>query len=81
MSKPKKGSVVVLVGTRKGAFVFRSGARRRSWSVKDSHFRGQNVHHFILDPRDAETLYAATRSDWWGPDVQRSHNWGARRYA
>ncbi len=76
MSKPKKGSVVVLVGTRKGAFVFRGDARRRAWSVEGPHFIGESVHHFILDPRDDETLYATTRSDWWGPDVQRSHNWG-----
>ena len=76
MSKPKKGSVAVLVGTRKGAFVFRSDARRRSWSVEGPHFTGQNVHHFILDSRDGETLYVATRNDWWGPDVVRSRNWG-----
>jgi photosystem II stability/assembly factor-like uncharacterized protein len=76
MSKPRKGSVGVLVGTRKGAFIFRSDARRRTWTLEGPHFAGETVHHFILDSRDGETLYAATRSDWWGPDVQRSRNWG-----
>ncbi len=38
MSSPKRGSVVVLVGTRKGAFVFRSDARRKSWTVAGPHF-------------------------------------------
>lgn len=76
MSKPKKGSVVVLVGTRKGGFVFRSDARRKTWSVEGPHFAGLSVHHFILDPRAPETFYAATNSDWWGADIQRSTKWG-----
>jgi hypothetical protein len=49
-----------------------SDARRRHWSVEGPHIVGQNIHHFILDPRDGETLLAAARSDWWGPDIQRS---------
>ncbi|MBI1750596.1 MAG: exo-alpha-sialidase [Acidobacteria bacterium] len=76
MSAPRKGSVVVLVGTRKGAFIFTSDARRKSWSLDGPHFLGLNVHHFILDPRDQQTLYAATYVDWWGSDIQRSKNWG-----
>jgi hypothetical protein len=76
MAKPKKGSIALLVGTRKGGFVFRSDARRRHWSVEGPYIVGQNIHHFILNPRDGETLLAATRSDWWGPDIQRSRDWG-----
>lgn len=77
MGKPSKGSVLVLVGTKKGAFIFRSDRRRRSWSLDGPHFLGYTVHHFILDPRDL-VLYAATYTSWWGADVQRSPNWGAR---
>jgi hypothetical protein len=76
MSSPKRGSVVVLVGTRKGAFLFRSDARRKSWAVAGPHFPGQNVFHFILDLRDPATLFAATYTEWWGGDVQRSRNSG-----
>ncbi len=76
MTAPRNGSVVVLVGTRKGAFIFRSDARRRSWAVEGPHFAGGTIHHFVLDPRDCETLYAATYSAWWGADIQRSRNWG-----
>jgi len=43
MTAPRKGSVVVLAGTRKGAFVFRSDARRKSWSVEGPHFAGGTV--------------------------------------
>jgi len=65
-----------MVGTRKGGFMFRSDARRKAWSIDGPHFRGLNVHHFLLDPRDRETLYAATYNDWWGSDIQRSRDWG-----
>jgi len=64
MAIPKRGSVVVLVGTRKGAFILRSDARRKSWSVEGPHFAGFEVHHFILDPRDRGTLFAATYISW-----------------
>lgn len=77
MVSARKGSVMILVGTRKGAFIFRSDARRRSWSLDGPHFPGYQVHHFIADPRDSgKTLYAATYTDWWGGDIQRSHNGG-----
>ncbi len=76
MAIPKRGSVVVLVGTRKGAFILRGDARRKSWSVEGPHFAGFEVHHFILDPRDHGTLFAATYVSWWGADIQRSRNWG-----
>ncbi len=65
MTAPRKGSVVVLAGTRKGAFIFRSDARRKSWSVEGPHFAGGTVYRLILDPRNRETLYAATYSTWW----------------
>jgi len=76
MPTPRKGSVLVLVGTRKGAFLLSSDARRRSWRVDGPHFPGRNVHHFTLDPRDSETLFATIYTEWWGSDVQRSRNWG-----
>jgi len=76
MPKPPKGSVLVLVGTRKGAFVFRSDAKRKNWRIDGPHFKGTQVHHLAHDPRDAGTLLAAATSDWWGPAVHRSRDWG-----
>ncbi len=75
MTAPRKGSVVVLVGTRKGAWIFRSDARRKGWTADGPHFTGMTVHHFVFDPRDP-ALHAATNSEWWGPEIQRSRNWG-----
>lgn len=78
MTKPRKGDVLVLVGTRKGGFVFRGDARRKAWSVDGPHFLGLNVHHFILDPRDLQTLFAAAGTEWFGVDVHRSRDWGKK---
>ena len=47
MAMARKGSVIVLVGTHKGAFIFRSDARRKSWSVEGPHLTGLQVHHLL----------------------------------
>ena len=76
MASTPRGSVILLVGTKKGGFMFRSDAQRKVWRLESSHFPGLNVHHFVLDPRDREILYAGAYSEWWGSDIQRSRNWG-----
>ena len=76
MPKPPKGSVIVLVGTRKGAFLCRSDRRRRNWKIDGPWFTGNMIHHFIYDPRDRGTLFAAVNNDWFGSDLHRSTDWG-----
>ena len=49
--------VMVLVGTRKGAFIYRSDAARKKWRVEGPHFLGNIVNHLVLDPRDGRTLH------------------------
>ena len=39
-SQPKRGDVLVLVGTRKGGFILSSGPARKQWSVTEPHFSG-----------------------------------------
>ena len=39
-SHPARGDVLVLVGTRKGAFILSSDSSRRQWSVSEPHFGG-----------------------------------------
>ena len=67
--------VSVWVGTRKGAFVFRS-TNRRSWDVDGPHFRGWEVNHVAQDPRDPKRIYAAVNSAWFGPHIHLSVNGG-----
>ena len=55
------GRTLVLVATRKGAWLFHGDATRRSWRVDGPHFLGQIIQHVVLDPRDGRTLLAAAK--------------------
>ena len=72
----KKPNVVVLVATRKGAWLFRSDARRKKWKNGGPHFLGHIVHHVMIDPRDGRSLLAAARTGHLGPTVFRSSDFG-----
>lgn len=63
---------MLLVGTRKGAFIYRSDAGRRKWWVEGPHFLGNIVNHMVLDPRDGRTLLMAAKTGHLGPTVFRS---------
>ncbi len=65
-----KGSTVVLVGTRKGLYVFHSKDRRK-WKLAGRYFEGIPVHNARYDPQ-AGVAWAAVNSFQWGPVVHRS---------
>jgi hypothetical protein len=67
---------LILVATRKGAWLFRGDASRRSWRVDGPHFLGHIVSHLLLDPRDGRTLLAAAKTGHLGPTVFRSTDLG-----
>ncbi len=67
--------VYVLVGTSKGAFIFTSGAARKDWQVSDILFKGWNVMHVQLDPRDRR-LHAAVSHPVYGPTTHYSDDLG-----
>jgi photosystem II stability/assembly factor-like uncharacterized protein len=67
---------IILVGTRKGAFVYRSDASRRRWTLDGPRLLGQIVHHLVLDPRDGRTMLMAARTGHLGPTVFRSMDGG-----
>jgi hypothetical protein len=68
--------MVVLVATRKGAWLYHSDAARRSWQVDGPHFLGHTISHLVLDPRDRRTLLAAAKTGHLGPTVFRSADLG-----
>jgi BNR/Asp-box repeat protein len=70
------GRVRVLVGTRKGAFVLTSDARRESWEVSGPYFAGWEVYHMKGSPADPERIYASQTSAWFGQIIQRSDDGG-----
>ncbi|OGI67374.1 MAG: glycosyl hydrolase [Candidatus Muproteobacteria bacterium RBG_16_60_9] len=68
--------MLVLVATRKGAWLFHSDAARRTWRVDGPHFLGHIISHLVLDPRDGRTLLAAAKTGHLGPTVFRSTDFG-----
>ena len=68
--------VRVLVGTRKGAFVLTSDAKRARWDVSGPHFGGWEIYHLKGSPADPHRLYASQSSGWFGQLIQRSNDGG-----
>ena len=58
--------VRVLVGTKKGAFVLSSDAKRAQWEVSGPHFGGWEIYHVKGSSADPNRLYASQTSDWFG---------------
>jgi len=67
---------VLLVATRKGAWLLHGDAGRRSWRIDGPHFLGHVINHLVLDPRDRRTLLAAAKTGHLGPTVFRSTDLG-----
>ncbi len=68
--------VRVLVGTRKGAFVMTSDAKREKWEISGPHFAGWEIYHVKGSPVDPNRLYASQSSGWFGQMMQRSDDGG-----
>lgn len=69
-------SVRVLVGTRKGAFILSSDARREQWEISGPHFAGWEMYHLKGSAVDPNRLYASQSSGWFGQQIQRSDDGG-----
>ncbi|TAJ71119.1 MAG: glycosyl hydrolase [Phenylobacterium sp.] len=70
-------AIQLLVGTRKGAWIYRSDQHRQAWSVEGPMFLGQIVNHFVRDPRDGRTMLMAASTGHLGPTILRSVDGGA----
>jgi photosystem II stability/assembly factor-like uncharacterized protein len=68
--------VRVLAGTRKGAFVLTSDAKRDRWDISGPHFPGWEIYHVKGSPADPNRLYASQSSGWFGQLIQRSDDGG-----
>ncbi len=73
---PRQPRVLVLVGTRKGAFVLHGNASRTRFRSEGPHRFGEIVNHIVLDPRDQRTLLCAARAGHLGPSIFRSTDFG-----
>jgi hypothetical protein len=76
MHDARQSKVVLLVATRKGAWLYHADAERQTWQVDGPHFLGHIVNHLALDPRDGRTLLAAAKTGHLGPTIFRSTDLG-----
>ncbi len=68
--------LILLVATRKGAWLFHGDRDRRAWTADGPHFLGHTISHLQLDPRDGRTLLAAAKTGHLGPTIFRSTDLG-----
>ena len=66
---------LILVGTTKGGFIFESDENRKTWRMSDIQFKGWNVMHMQMDPRD-QRVHAATSHFVYGPTIHHSDDLG-----
>ncbi len=68
--------VRVLVGTHKGAFIFRADEARKDWEISGPFFGGWEIYHMHGSPVNPDRLYASQTSGWFGQIIQRSDDGG-----
>ncbi|HET7641645.1 MAG TPA: sialidase family protein, partial [Ktedonobacteraceae bacterium] len=71
-----QGTIVVLVGTKRGLFILSSQDRTR-WDITPPTLRGSRVFHAILDQRNGQRLFAAENGDFFGSFLHYSDDFGA----
>ena len=71
-----KAHTLLMVATRKGAWLFKSDPARRNWQTDGPHFLGHIINHLVLDPRDGRSMLAAASTGHLGPTIFRSTDSG-----
>ena len=67
----------LLIGTKKGAWIYSSDERRQAWEVSEPIMPGWTIHHLAVDRRrETPRIYAAANHWAWGPSVARSDDGG-----
>jgi BNR/Asp-box repeat len=66
----------LLIGTKKGAFICTSDAKRKKWKIEGPLFAGWEIYHMKGSPADPNRIYASQSSGWYGQVIQRSDDGG-----
>lgn len=67
----------ILVGTRKGAFILTSDAKRTRWEVNGPHFGGWEIYHLKGSSLNPNRIFVSQSTGWFGQLIQRSDDGGA----
>jgi photosystem II stability/assembly factor-like uncharacterized protein len=69
--------IQLLIGTRKGAWVYRGDSARRTWRIEGPIHLGEIVNHLVVDRRGGGTILMAAKTGHLGPTIFRSTDGGA----
>ncbi len=68
--------VMLMIGTRKGAFLAFSKPDRKKWELKGPIFKGVQVNHVAFTPEIRQSIIVAGKSEWWGAGLRISNDFG-----
>jgi hypothetical protein len=68
--------VLLLLGTKKGAFILESDAWRSSWQLRGPFCEAWPINHVIASA-DKTAIYAGGGNAWFGPAVWKTTDFGA----
>jgi photosystem II stability/assembly factor-like uncharacterized protein len=69
------GTVLVLVGTKRGLFLLTS-RDRETWEVETTALKGHRIFYATLDQRRSHRLFAADNGDFFGSFLRYSDDFG-----
>ncbi|MFA5950095.1 MAG: exo-alpha-sialidase [Hyphomicrobium sp.] len=70
-----KQKILILLGTKKGAFIVEGDAARQTWHLRGPFCAAWPVNHVVGDAATG-TIYAGGGNEWFGPAVWKSTDLG-----
>lgn len=70
-----KGTILVLVGTKRGLFLL-SSEDRKTWETHSTTLRGTRVFNATLDQRQGHRMFATDNGDFFGTFLRYSDDFG-----
>ena len=70
--------VLLLLGTKKGVFIFESDRARSNWRLSGPYCEAWPINHVIADP-ETGVIYAGGGNPWFGPAVWKTTDFGENR--
>lgn len=68
--------LLLLIGTKKGAFIAESDAARDAWRLSGPFCEAWPINHVVGDPATG-AIYAGGGNEWFGPAVWKTRDQGA----
>lgn len=69
------GTVILLVGTKRGLFIL-SSKDRETWDIEAPSLKGHRIFNAVLDSRKGQRLFAADNGDFFGTFLHYSDDFG-----